>query len=146
MSKNEYQPLVIHKDSPFKQRIERRIQITTDSDSGNILNEKVTITRERQYIPMPWVKLFQDKELLRDLSPWGWYVLGHISLNITWNQEKMKISRQGLGMTKPMFRRTMLELLGKQIIASTGIREWYWVNIGLVIMGTVNKHDNNGKT
>jgi len=141
MKNNEYKALIIHKDSPFKERIESSIKETTDSDKGEILNETVTITRTRQYLPVPWIKLYQDKELLRDLSPWGWYILGHISLNVTWNQEKMKISRIQLTMTKPMYRKTMLELLNKQIIANTGVREWYWINVGLVIMGTINKHE-----
>jgi hypothetical protein len=134
--------LIIHKDSPFKQRIEKRIQTSTDSSTGILLNEEVTITRKRQFLPMPWVRLYQDKDLLRDLTPYAWYILGYISLNITWNQEKMKISRTKLKMTKDMFKRTMLELLGKEILANTGVREWYWINVGLVIMGSINKHEN----
>lgn len=141
MKKYDYDPLIIHKDSPFKERVERKIRNATDSDKGLILNETVTVTRERQYIPMPWMKLYQDKELLDDLSPWGWYILGHISLNLTWNQEQIKISRRELRMTKPMFKRTMLDLLTKRIIANAKRREWYWINVGLIIMGNVNKHE-----
>lgn len=140
--KKDYSPLVIHKDSPFKERVERKIQTTTDANTGMVATEEVTITRRRQYLPVPWVKLYQDKESLRDLSPWGWYILGHISLNITWNQERMKISCKELGMDKRMYKRTMLELLNKRILANTGTREWYWLNVGLVIMGSVNKHEN----
>ena len=134
-------PLTIHKDSPFKEKVENHIQIVDSSEQGIILNEEITVTKRRQILRTPWVRLYQDKEVLADLSPWGWYILGYISLNVTWGQERMKISRIAMGMTKPMYRRTILELLTKQIIASTGVREWYWLNVGLVIMGSINKHE-----
>ena len=137
----EYNPLVIHKDSPFKESVEQQIKTTTDSDRGIILNEEVVITRTRQYMNIPWVKLTQDTELLRDLSPWACKVLVHISLNLTWNQERIKISCAEVGMDRRMFKRTMLELLTKRIVANTGVREWYWINVGLMVMGSITKHE-----
>lgn len=139
----KYSPLVIHKDSPFKQRIEKNIVQTRDEATGVILNETVTITRERQYLNMPWLKIYQDKDKLGDLSPWACKILIHMSMKLSWNQERIKISRLELRATKAMFRKAMLELLSKEIVANTGVREWYWVNVGIIIMGSINKHEGN---
>jgi hypothetical protein len=141
MSTNNYLPLAVHKDNPFKELVEGKIFTTTDSDNGMILDETVTITRRRQYMRGPWVRLTQNKEVLMDLSPWGWKILGHIALHMEMNMEKIKISRRDVGADKRMFSRVMLELLSKRIIANAGKREWYWINISLLIMGTINKHE-----
>lgn len=136
-----YNPLIIHDKSPFKETVERKVKTSTDSDKGMILNEEVVITRKRQYLNMPWIRLTQDKEKLRHLTPHEWYIIGYIALNITWNQEQIKLSRKDIGMTKPMFRRSMLNLLVTGIIANAGKREWYWINVGLMIMGSVGKEE-----
>jgi len=134
-------PWVLHKDNPFKQQIEKRIHVTTDSDKGIILNEVVTITRERQYIHGSWVKFTQDKELLSDLTPWGWYILGNIALKLAWKQERVHVVCKELGMDRRMFRRTMLELLSKSILVNTRKRDWYWINLTILVMGNINKHE-----
>lgn len=145
MTKRKYHPLVLHKDNPFKEAIERSIKTTTDSDNGLILNEEVTITRKRQYIKgQRWVKLTQNKEMLSDLSPWGWQILGFIALNMEMNQEKMRLACKEIGMDRRKYDKTMLELMLKRIIVKADKREWYWVNVGLVIVGNIEKHELNG--
>jgi hypothetical protein len=142
MGRSKYQPLILDQKNPFKEAVERSIKTTTDSDNGLILNEEVTITRKRQYIKgQRWVKLTQDKDLLRDLSPWGWQILGFIALNLEMNQEQMKLDRREIGMDKRKYSETMVELLGKRILASTGKRQHYWINVGLIIVGNIQKHE-----
>jgi hypothetical protein len=139
---NSYKPLIMSEHSPFRESLEKRITTSTDTDNGIILNEKVTLVRERQYLRgVSWVKLSQDKELLRGLSPWACQILIHIALNLEPNQEKMKIMRKEIGMDRRKFSDTIVELLLKRILVKTEKREWYWINVGLLIFGTLNKHE-----
>jgi hypothetical protein len=141
MSINGYKPLVLSKDNPFRERVEKNVETTTDSDNGLILNETVTIVRKREYLKGPWIRLTQDKQVLDDLSPWACKILIHIALNMSMNDEKIKISRREVGIDKRMFSRSMLELLSARVIANTGKREWYWINVGILLMGKVTIHE-----
>lgn len=137
----KYQPMVLSQDNPFREQIERSVQQSTDSDEGMILNERVVITRERQYIRGPWVRLTQDRDKLAELSPWACKVLIHIALSMNMNQERIRLNRREMGLDKRMFSRVLVELLSARVIAKTDTREWYWINIGILIMGSVNKHE-----
>lgn len=134
--------MVLSRDNPFRETVHRNIQTAEDSDTGIILNERVVITRERQYLRGPWVRLTQDKEKLSNLSPFACKILIHIACNMNMNQEKIRLNRKDMGMDKRTCTRAIQELLGEHIIAFTGTREWYWINISLMIMGSITKHDN----
>lgn len=133
--------MVLSEDNPFRETVHKSIQKTEDTDTGIILNERVVITRERQYLRGPWVRLTQDKDKLSELSPHACKVLIYIALNMSMNQEKIQICRTDMKMDKRMYSKVIRELLSQKILAYTGIREWYWINIGLMIMGSVNKHN-----
>lgn len=134
-----YKPLVLHQDNPFKESIERRM---AESNKGILINEEYTVTRKRQYIKgASWVRLTQDKELLTGLSPWGWAIIGHMALHLEPNQEQVKLTARVVGLDRRKFKETMLDLLLRRVLVNTGRRDWYWINVGLLIFGTIHKHE-----
>jgi hypothetical protein len=132
--------IILSEDNPFKEQAERMLKETNGARSGIIAQEEVTITMRRTYMPMGFTKVFKNKELLNDLNPYACKVLVYMALHLEMGQEKMKISREAVGISKHNFRQAMLDLLLKRIIVNAGKREWYWVNITLLIVGNIRKH------
>lgn len=134
-----YQALILHKDNPFRESLEARI---ASSEKGILINEEYTVTRKRQYIKGPgWIRLTQDKEMLSGLDPWGWAIIGYMALHIEPNQETIKLSAEIVGMDRRKFNSTMVDLLLRRVLVKGKKRSWYWINVGLLIFGTINKHE-----
>lgn len=140
-SSAKYGGLVLSKDNPFREQIERALVESSNHRKGLIAQEEVTITMKRTYMRGLYTKVFKNKELLRDLSPYACKILVHIALHLGMEEEKMKISRVEIGMGRKPFTAAMLELLTKGIILNENKREWYWVNLTLIIVGNVHKHE-----
>ena len=137
----------ISEDNPFKDdiiRFQNRLKTRTNTitnDSPEYKHTKITVIEQIEYFPGSFSKLYQNRELLEDLSPEACKVLIHIALNLDYNSESMRIRQKDTGLSRRVFPRAMIELLTKRIIAKGRLkREWYWVNITLLIVGTIGKH------
>ncbi len=130
----------VSKDNPFKEAIER-LQKTrrVTTDHGEVFEDEVTVTMKRTYFPFGHTKIYQNKELLQDLSPEACKVLIHIALNMSYNDEKVKISQKEVGLSRRRLPPALLELRAKNIIISADKREWYWINVTLLIVGRLEK-------
>lgn len=152
MNNNE---LIVSSDNPFLGQIESFLKKTktarrTQTMSNNIaVREKITFTYEREYIPLPFAKMYQNKTLLEDLTPDACKILIYIALNLEYNGDKIRIGYQDVGIDRRRVARGIVELLLKGVIAREK-REWYWVNITLLIVGKIadlpDKTDNNAES
>lgn len=141
--------MIIHEDNPFKDDIRRMLDQSKNSTKtynaqGQVASEEVTITYRKEYLPFAFTKVFQDKELLEDLSPWAWKIVGYIALNLGFNQQKIHLTAALVGIDPRKYGKTIIELLGKRII----VKEkpgCYWVNVTLVVVGTVTSKSVNGE-
>lgn len=139
MNNNE---LIVSSDNPFLKQIETFLKRTktakrTQSMTNNIsMKETITFTYEREYIPIPFARIYQNKALLEDLSPDACKILIYIALNLEYNGDKIRISAPLVGMDRRRVGRGIVELLMKGVLARER-REWYWVNITLLIVGKI---------
>ncbi len=142
VTKNHYK---LPEDYPFYEafmRQQNNIKRRSQSNEGIAGKRKVTITVEEEWLPVPFSKLFQNKELLGDLSPESCKILIHIALNIGFNEHRIRIVRKEVGLSSRVFSRAMLELCFKRIIQKVEQkREWYWINLTILIVGSVEKAD-----
>lgn len=119
-----------------------KIFIPANGSSGE------SITYSHKYIDIPFTKVTQHKEVFKDLDPWECKIIMYIILNLTWQQQKIRIPIAGVAMDRRKFKETMMNLQLRRVIAYEK-REWYWVNLTLLINGTLNedstKHIHDGE-
>ena len=113
-------------------------------------SEGETITYSHKYIDIPFTKVTQNKEVFNKLSPWECKVVMYIILNLSWQQQKIKIPMSDVGLDRRKYREVMLNLQLLRIV-SFEKREWYWVNLTLLINGTLSEESTkhiiiNGET
>ncbi len=133
----------ISDDNPFKDQIRKMISTTKSAThialtKGVRMNERVTVTVEREYISLGFAKLTKDKELLRDLSPYACKILVFIALNMEYGTERIHMPQSATGLSRRTFPEAVIELMQKGILKKEK-REWYWVNIALIIVGAVDR-------
>ena len=119
--------------------MEKARTVSRTQDGLMLAREKMTVTLEREYLPMAFTKLFHNTELLEDLSPWACKILIHIALHIKYQQELIRLTPLLVGMDKRKFSTTVVELAGRHILVKQK-KEWYWVNVTLLIVGNLSKH------
>lgn len=121
------------KDAQFNQ---------TFTEDGKLSAEEmtVTVTKRREYNTAPFTKVYHNKELLKDLSPWACKILIHIALHLGWNAQRIQLSPKLTGIDKRMFSKTMVELMFRGILRKEK-REYYWVNITLLLVGVVDRKE-----
>lgn len=137
----------IHKNNPFKDEIERFYSNeaeTTQSISfqGNnmLVKEEINVVRTRTYQKgIHWVKLTQNREKLADLSPSACKILIYIALNIEPEAQKIHIPVKNVDMDPKTFSKAMVEMMTAGIVRKEK-REWYWINITLLIIGKIDKN------
>lgn len=99
----------------------------------------IVVLQKTRYYPAGFAKLYQNKDLLWDLSPNACKILLFIALHMNYNEEKLRIPQRSSGLCKKAFARGMLELLTKRIVAKEK-KEWYWINVTLLIVGHIDKN------
>lgn len=146
-------------DSPFLSSILRHQDLAktvTRSEilKGSLVEEKLTLTFSRKYLPFRFTKLYQNREMLYALSPAACKIVVHIGIYLEFEAQTIRLTWKEVGLSKRLFYSAILELLGRTILRKQEKRrEWYWVNLSLMIVGTLSqdqtdasplKHDMNG--
>lgn len=139
----------IHKDNPFKDDVRRFLARSKDAsvtktytEDGQLDSEEITVVYRRKYNNNPFTKIFQNKELLKDLSPWACKILVHIALHLSWNAQRINLTYKKVGLDERKYSDTMVELMFRRIL----VRQkpgWYWVNITLLIVGNIDKQEDH---
>ena len=137
----------VHKDNPFKDEIKQFLSKVeggdmskTYTENGDLAAEEITVTFRREYGLPPFTKLYKNKALLEDLSPWACKVLMHIALHLGYNAQRINLTYKKLNMDHRKYSATMIELMSKRIV-SRQKPGWYWVNITILIVGKVDKDE-----
>lgn len=144
MSDTKQQGMILHPDNPFKEDLEQMFKTSKTANRttemvGPVTREKYTLTVEREYLPLSFTKMYQNTELLLDLSGDACKLLVYIACTLQYQEQVIKISPQLVGIERRRFSKAMVELLGKRIVVNHKHKWYYWVNITLLIVGTVNK-------
>lgn len=136
-------PFIIPDDYPFHLDLEaQRRLIRTGTHSVTYERERVTISKDKDYLPRMFVKVFQNKHLLRDLTPAACKVFIYMISDIGYQDTMVQISRNDMAMGKNQFYAALLELTHCNIIRKVpNKREMYWINLSLLVNGDPhNKH------
>lgn len=143
---NTNKAIVLSQDNPFRQDVmkHQRLMKTTSrtNTTEGYKQRRITVIEETEYFPGAFAKLFQNKELLQDLSPDACKILVRMAMCLTWNEEKLELRAEVVGLERRRFSKAMVELLTRRILAKER-PHWYWVNITLMIVGHIEKHDEN---
>lgn len=139
--------IILSPDNPFRGDVIKHQQAmrTVSRTAGGVdgyRRQKVTLTVETEYFPGSFTKIFQNRELLKDLPPDSCKILVHIAMYLSFNDEKIELKPENVGLERRRFGKAVLELLARRIVARER-PHWYWVNVTLVIVGHIDK--NNGK-
>lgn len=143
MSSNTQTGLVISPNNPFKEdiiRFQKRMRESNKVTDATIKATRVTVTETIEYFPGAFTKLYQNREMLKGLSMEACKILVHIGLMMEYEREKIKLSPGIVCMERRRFSRGILDLLLARILVKEK-REWYWINVTVMIVGRINKHD-----
>jgi hypothetical protein len=114
-----------------------RVFTSNTQVEGGTVRQKLTLTVENEYVPTnKWFKMYQNKELLDGLSPIASKLLIHIGLNLEYGAQKVRLAQSTSGMGNRAYPKAINELITKRIVVKEK-REWYWVNITLLVMGQI---------
>lgn len=137
-------PLILDKRNPFKRDVQDmlagRLGTTTrtvETDADNVTRDRITITLERERLRMPYIKLFQHKEVLEGLDPWSCKILVYIALNAGYQEQRIKMNPTLVGIDKRRFSKSLLNLVSRRVIEKEK-REWYWINVSLLVVGNLD--------
>lgn len=108
----------------------------SQTSKGTLMEEEYTMTVKRSYLPFPFTKLYQNRELLADLSPDACKVVIHIALRLGYQEEKIELTSQAVGLERRRLAKALLELMLRRVLVREK-RSWYWVNITLLIVGNL---------
>ena len=145
--------MIILPDNPFKtdiERFRRAMKPTSKSHSGvGYKHRRITVIEETEYFPGAFTKIYQNRELLRGLSPDACKILIHMATEMEWNDQKVNLTPELVGIERRRFSKAMLELMESRILLKER-PHWYWVNVTVVVIGHIEKespenqqHDNN---
>lgn len=141
---NTSKELIVSDNNPFRDDITRMLKAVKKTTKiynaeGIPAAEEISFTYRKEYIPVPFAKIFKNRELLWDLDPWACKILIYIALELGYNEEKIYLTPSVTGIDKRRFSRSMVELISRRVLVRDK-RGWYWVNITLLIVGKLHKH------
>lgn len=97
-----------------------------------------TLTHTSKYTPSgKWCKIYQNKEVLSDLSPGACRLLIAVSLELEYNMERVQMTQRIAKMGNHAYPAAIKELTDKGIL-SKDKRGWYWVNPTILGRGKVS--------
>lgn len=134
---NKSGAMVISDTNPFKGEIQKFFSARNKRSivqEGLLSSKRITITLEENYFAGPFTRLYQNTDILLSLSPNACKLLIYIACKLAYNSERIHIPLKDTGLSKRTFSPAIIELMGHNILRKEK-REWYWVNITLVIMG-----------
>jgi len=135
---------VIPAGYPFKEAVEsqgKRLKDTTYT----VTVERVTVSQRITYTDTLYAKLFQNRELLDELSPSACKLLIHICCRLQYEDVMIKLVPEDVALSRPTFYKALFELVTQNIIRKVARkREMYWVNISLVVVGDPHKTIGSG--
>lgn len=140
--------LIISQESPFRKDIEAhqaRVKPTYRTTTGTSYKQtRITVIESTEYFPGRYAKLYQNKELLGNLGPYECKLLIYIALNMDYESEQIHIPYQEVGMNRKTLSSAIMELVIRRVLAKVeGKKAWYWVNITLLIVGHISKHESD---
>jgi hypothetical protein len=136
--------MVLDKDNPFLPDVIEMFKgkggksVTEMSGDGQLTRQRVTVVFEREYIKMPFTKLYQHKEMLEDLDPWACKIMMYIGLNLGYQEQKIRLTPELVKMDKRKFYKTVFELIARRILRKEKPK-WYWVNVTLMVVGNMEQ-------
>lgn len=134
--------LIVSANNPFKEDVLRFIRTMKDHKRTHEVNgyrdTKIVITEQTRIFPGSFAKLYQNRTMLSDLSPEACKVLLHIATHMNFEQELINVKATDIMMEKRRTFKGLNELVFKRIISKQK-KEWYWVNITLLIVGNIDK-------
>jgi hypothetical protein len=133
---------------PFKKDLadfQRRLKATSRTTAAGGTYRRVTILEEFEFHPGKFIKLYPHKALLEGLGMEACKILIHIAVNIEWCQEKIKLTYKDVGMERRRFSKGIIELMFNNVLQKEK-REWYWINVTVLIIGNIQKHSDSDST
>lgn len=103
---------------------------------GHIIDQEYSMTISRQYLPLSFAKIFQNRDKLGDLTPNACKVVLHVALNLGYNEQRIRLTWQEVGLERRSMRKAILELIAARVLAPER-QTWYWVNLSLILVGTI---------
>lgn len=133
--------LTLSKGNPFSLIVQEQLSLARKStriSHDNVSRQRVTVTVETEYLPTGFTKLYHNREVLDNLSPWACKILMYIALHVEYESEKIQLSPTLVKIDKRKFSSSIKELIGREILAKEK-REWYWINVTLLIVGNLSR-------
>lgn len=134
--------LIPDNDNPFRELILRakdemkEVEHTVHTP-GVLVEEIMTITMTRKYQRGAFTKLYTGKE--RDailmLSPYACKVFMHIAMTLEYNEQRIKITPEMVGIDRRTLSKALMELMAANVLYKARKPHWYWVNVTVIIMG-----------
>ena len=142
---NQQKGLVVRPNNPFKDdiiRFQNRLKegSRTIQVEGMRATKITTIIETFEYFPGAFAKVYQDKEKLRDLTMEATKILFYMALNMGYEEETIKLTQELVGMERRRFSRGIIDLIMHRILVKEK-PHWYWVNITVMVVGRINKHE-----
>lgn len=86
-----------------------------------------------------YAKLYQNREILKDLSPAACKIIIHIGCTIEYKAVRVKLPMSEVGLKRKTYYSALLELMTASILRKVeGKKEWYWVNVAVLVVGNVH--------
>jgi hypothetical protein len=140
--------LMISADNPFRDEIakwQQQVKTATRTTTGEgYKHTRITIIEQSEYYPGRYTKMYHSKlkEILNDIGPYEALLFIHIALNIDYESEQVLIDYKEVAMNRKTLSAALLELTARGVIRKVeGKKQWYWVNVTMLIIGNVSKEN-----
>ncbi len=136
--------IILSADYPFKGDVEAFMERTIYgemSGKGIIADEEITLRRKvtlQGGLSGLFTKVFRNKELLLELSPEACKLFLNILVSLDLNDNVVKLTQKDSGLGRRLYEQAMLELVAARVIQKRK-QPYYWVNITILFMGTINE-------
>lgn len=134
-------------DNPFRDHIiawQKRIKVATRTSKqyDGYKRTTITIVEQSEYYPGRYTKLYHNPDILNSLGPYDALLFLYIATHMDYEAQQVLIDYKTVNMDRKRLAKSLLELTGLSIIRKVSDKkQWYWVNISIVIIGNINKED-----
>lgn len=112
--------------------------ITEGYSKTDDIEEELFIMYRKRKRNAPFAQFEQRKELL-DLTPYACKVLVYIALTIGYNAQQVKIEAIDVDMDRRTLSNALVDLMMHGVIRKADKPHMFWVNVTLLIVGTLSK-------
>jgi hypothetical protein len=130
----------IPSDYPFLKQV-RAQQLRLKSKVTSYVYEKLTVhVNGGDHSNDIYSKVYQSEDILSKLSPFACKILIYIGYKMEYKAIRIKMNYESSGMSKRTFYKAINELIGLEIIRKIeNKKEWYWVNVTVLVVGSIKK-------